>query len=136
MNIARRHAEKASRFYFDQNLKCWVWLDDSKEWDEVERPTWDEDKEYFVGYVEPKNPPLQRMTLSGITFNRPSVQYIKSGDVYYYPNLIDPSNPHVGIWPSPFKDQPEIAALYHRDRQAAVEHARALIAYNLEQVNK
>ena len=108
-------------------LKKWYWSADQKEWVEVPTPEWLNFLEYTESEGKPTAPPPKRAMIQGITFETPDPKAVNDGELYYIPNLRYPLNPYTGIWPAIHE---ETSGLVHKNRQAAVKHALALLAYN------
>lgn len=109
-------------------MRNWYWSPDQKEWVEVPSPEWLDFLEYTEAEEKPTSPPPKRATVNGITFEVPDPKAVNDGELYYIPNLRYPLNPYTGIWPATIHE--ETAGLIHKNRQAAVKHALALLAFN------
>lgn len=135
MTNPRKHVELAIKYFSDSENKCWLWAAD-KSWRETSIPIFEDDVIYHVGKEEPTEPPNIMCELAGVQFPMPETKPPSVDCTYYIPDITSPEYPYRCYWGGCDRDKQKFeAGLLHLDRYSAVQHAKALMAANMQAIN-
>ena len=134
MTEKRAHAELATKYFADSELKCWQWNTDVARWELIQYPYWHMHRIYHVGYRPPTSPPKRKVTLAGITFHAPETKALEPGTRYWFPDTVALAfKTSTNSWKDDDFDKHLLArGFVHLNQEDAFLHAEALIKVNKE----
>ena len=132
MTTPRPHAELATRYFADDDLKCWFFYPDSKVWIRLFTPSFDGTYICFVGHEKPTAPPRPMCTLGGLKYPMPETVAPKRGTICWCSTF---KSAYSFTWSLELVDTEFLElGLVHLDHEAATLHSKALQVANMQAI--
>ena len=137
MTTPRAHAELAKLYYSDKEMQCWEWDKVMRTWRTNPLPWFSDEKIYYVGKVEPTEPPHPMCELDGKTFPAPEMNHPKRNQEYYVPDISSISLASAYSWEGHPTDIARLEyGIVHLSAVAASQHGSALLFASKQAIEK